>query len=119
MLKTLGVSRRIQNILYGEIKRLERENAPKIWTGYYGIYSPGDHRFIRGIQEETPIQALLKLHEKSGYYDPYTRAKVKRITSRFENNFRKLKVKEIDIEKYNEERKQMRAERHERLYGGG
>lgn len=114
----LGLNYRDRNGVYGRIKKLERENAPKDWTGYYGIFSSADNCFIQNIQEESPLDAILKLVEKTGYYDPYTRAKVKRIKAIYADDFRNgIKDKNIDVDKYNEERKQMRAERHEKLLG--
>src|SRR5699024_12569247 len=100
------------------IKKLERTNETKNWTGYYGVWSPEDHVFLKNIPEETPLDALLKLVEKSGYYNPFTRAKVKHIKTDHVNYFgSRLKTKEVDIEKHNAECYRLRQERHERLYG--
>ena len=114
----LGLNQRDTQLVFGLIKKLERTNAPKNWTGYYGVWSPGDHVFLKNIQEETPLDALLKLVEKSGYYNPFTRAKVKHIKTDHVDYFgSRLKTKEVDIEKHNAECYRLRQERHERLYG--
>src|SRR5699024_12277674 len=97
----LGLNQRDTQLVFGLIKKLERTNAPKNWTGYYGGWSPADHVFLKNIQEETPLDALLKLVEKSGYYTPFTRAKVKHIkTDQVNQVGSRLKTKEVDIEQH-------------------
>src|SRR5699024_8799291 len=114
----LGLNQRDTQLVFGLIKKLERTNAPKNWTGYYGVWSPGDHVFLKNIQEETPLDTSVKLVEKAGYNDPITRTKVKHIKTDHVNYFgSRLKTKEVDIEKHNAECYRLRQERHERLYG--
>src|SRR5699024_5126829 len=114
----LGLNQRDTQLVFGLIKKLERTNAPKNWTGYYGVWSPGDHVFLKNIQEETPLDALLKLVEKSGFYKPFTRTKVKHNKTDHVNDFEsRLKTKEVDNKDHNAEGYKQRPERHERLYG--